>query len=480
MSSRAKLVCEIAIGLVFLVILASWFDIPFWFAARKLYKHTQLPQPNSVELVLDGVETLHRWQSAYLSRTLLSISKYHAVGPRLDQLNQFLTPISQTQQLNAVLRELRTGKFRYIVLLQNDEELRATGGFIGSFATVEINNGVLAPITVTDIYAPAGQLTDFIPPPTGVKEYLSSGKGWGLPDANWSPDFPTSAQTILDFLARAKYSPYRGIFAVNTQLFAQVLEVTGPIYLADQNQTISAENFTQILRADRQTFFAGSYQKVNVLKQLSARLQAKILELPASQKAQLAQIVIDNIRQQNIVAFSTIPDEQAVFEMLGIAGRFPKVESNTLFIAPVESNVGINKVNRSVQRQFELHVTDTQTAELKITFVNRDKYQGYIDYLRLYFSPDTQIEQLQLNGQQVSATSSAVLGAQEVGFLAPVSPNTTATVTAHLKSPPSGAWKNVQIVAQKGTAPVVWKLILPTQTTDRKVDNELHLPLSPQ
>src|SRR5579859_7780532 len=122
----------------------------------------------------------------------------HSIGP----LNYFLTRtqlpnlIAKLDDINTLAQILLTNTHRYVILFQNSEELRATGGFMGSYALVELQNGRLTKLDIQDIYQPDGQFYGFVEAPPGVKDYLSSGKGLRLPDANWSPDFPTSAAAI--------------------------------------------------------------------------------------------------------------------------------------------------------------------------------------------------------------------------------------------------------------------------------------------
>lgn len=83
-------------------------------------------------------------------------------------------------------------KQTYLVLLQNNMELRPTGGFIGSFALLTFNKGQLLDFEVRDVYSTDGQLKGHVEPPTELKEHLGEA-GWYLRDSNWDPDFPTSA-----------------------------------------------------------------------------------------------------------------------------------------------------------------------------------------------------------------------------------------------------------------------------------------------
>ena len=85
------------------------------------------------------------------------------------------------------------GNNTFIVLLQNNWELRPSGGFMGSYALVQFENNVLKDISVQDIYVPDGQIQGHVNPPKPVLQAFQQGF-WRLRDANWDPDFQKSAE----------------------------------------------------------------------------------------------------------------------------------------------------------------------------------------------------------------------------------------------------------------------------------------------
>src|SRR3989344_7519944 len=89
----------------------------------------------------------------------------------------------------ALLEELLggNGPRKYLFLFQNNHELRATGGFIGSYALLDINDGVVRRFFVDGIFNPDGQLKEKIVPPKPIQKISAS---WSLHDSNWFPDFP--------------------------------------------------------------------------------------------------------------------------------------------------------------------------------------------------------------------------------------------------------------------------------------------------
>lgn len=103
-----------------------------------------------------------------------------------------------------------------LVLLQNNMELRPTGGFIGSYALLNFFQGKLVDFEVYDVYEADGQLRGHAEPPADLKQYLGE-DGWYLRDANWSPLFPKPRFRRLGFLEKEMGKKWTG--------FGQLTEV---------------------------------------------------------------------------------------------------------------------------------------------------------------------------------------------------------------------------------------------------------------
>ena len=96
------------------------------------------------------------------------------------------------------------GQRTYLLLLQNQNEIRATGGFIGATAELPLTNGVLGPLVFEDsTRVDIPPLINNPPAPEPLFWYLWAGRLL-FRDANWNPDFPTSAETLLDLYAKSR------------------------------------------------------------------------------------------------------------------------------------------------------------------------------------------------------------------------------------------------------------------------------------
>lgn len=322
-----------------------------------------------------------------------------------------------TQMAPAVLGESR--KMQYLVLFQNNQELRPTGGFIGSFALVTVQNGKLLDFHVEDVYEADGQLNGYVTPPVEIIQYLGE-EQWFLRDVNWSPDFPTVAQQAAWFLEKELGVRPDGVIGINLSVAQALLAATGPIEVPDYNEIITKDNLYE--RAEmhaEMNFFPGSTQKRDFLSAVANQLFAQIMS-DKTNKAAIAEALVRSAEEAQILVSLTDPQVQRTFAALGwdggirtpncpqvVADRSCQVDT----VMQVEANVGVNKANEHVRRRMSHAVTLTSAAaeherriELQNTARSNAWPQGtYRTYIRWLVSDSAHTPEVLVNGQPMPA-----------------------------------------------------------------------------
>lgn len=321
--------------------------------------------------------------------------------------SDFLESLTTLNQAGADLLTLNnylaTGKKQIIILFQNTEEIRATGGFMGSYARLVFEAGKITNLEIQDIYEPDGQFRGFVDAPPGAKEYLSGGQGLRLPDANWQPDFPSSAKTIATYFAFGHERDIDLLVTLNVDLVEKVLKIVGDIYLPDYGLTAGADNLTDLAHADRNAFFAGSKQKVNFLSSLFNNLKFKLTTLSNQQVQSLLQTTQIALSKKDIQFFAWEEEIQSLFLKHQVAGALTRPASADLFFAQVESNVGINKANKKISRTVTLEIRPNSTTATTY-FHNDDQNsrENYINYHRFYLDPAVKVREIAFGGQTLT------------------------------------------------------------------------------
>ncbi len=395
--------------------------------------------------------------------------------------------------LSTFHQNVLTGNRNYVVLLQNSDELRATGGFPGTFAEVRLAHGQVENIKVFDIFAPSGQLQNQREAPPGVKEYLSGGSHWNLPDANWYPDFPTSAQTVMSFLGESGWQNLDGVIAINTSYIKSILDVVGPIWLPDYQLTVTSENIIESARADRESFFPGSYQKPQFLQTLSTYLRLKLSTLSTDQLKQITLITIKAFAAKDIQIYSRQPELQNVFQHFNVAGHWDPPTSAQgqppFAFGWVESNVGINKANRGIDRSLKIAKTDT-TLTVTATFTNTNPPQlvsdnpasnagtysrtgHYIDYQRVWVPDTLQVKSILVSDQPLEKWDEQIITTangqkiKQIGWVLTVAEQSQLTTSITMTDPTGLSFEAPQLWLwkQPGTPPTTYFISSTDQTT---------------
>lgn len=390
------IVPDIAFAQKATTLLATNRPLLFWLSQLQ----TEPFQPTESPLPFKSVET---FSNQLTNLTNQCAKTWFIASFKNGGICNLLTTANQlTHDLLPTLENHLDQNHTYIVLFQNSEELRASGGFMGSFARVTVGAQGISELTIQDIYEPDGQFQGFVPAPPGVAEYLSSGNGLRLPDANWAAHFPTAAQTILSYFSLGKEQDIDGIIAINSSLIEKLLAITGDIYLPDYQTNISATTFTTLARADRDSFFPGSKQKQHFLTSFMTQLKIRLSELSPSQRQALAELVTTSIASKDILAFSTNPNFQTFLSSHHVTGELIQPNTTDLLYL-LESNVGINKANKGVTRQVAIN-RENYRQTTTITFTNEnptsppptsaDKNLDYFNYQRLIVPTSWQVESI--------------------------------------------------------------------------------------
>ncbi|KUK84120.1 MAG: TPR repeat-containing protein [Microgenomates bacterium 39_6] len=340
-------------------------------------------------------------QSAYFKLTNVAATSKNLSAPFVKQNLSQLPAIIEGTKITLDSLPLLADFLSYeeqtiILLLQNNMELRPTGGFIGSLAVVEFSSGQLVDFTVKDVYEADGQLKGQVEPPPDLKEYLGE-ETWYLRDANWSPDFPTTAQQILWFWEKQLDKRADGVVAINLQVAKKVLSALGEVYLPDYQETINAQNLFE--RAEYHSeigFFPGSTQKKDFLGSLAFEI-LETLKRQDQLSASLLTAVQQSFLEEEVMMYFTDPNLEKQVMDLGFDGGIKeavcqKTSCLSSYLWPIDTNVGANKANFFIKRRLiqRLGVGDNQVSHsLRLTWQNTAQTESwpagaYKNYWRLY------------------------------------------------------------------------------------------------
>lgn len=300
----------------------------------------------------------------------------------------------------------------YLLLAQNNEELRATGGFISGVGELILKDGELFSLRFMDSYAVDNLSKSHPAPPPALARYMGADY-LVLRDANWSPDFLTAASVISSLYQLDQGLAIDGIVAADLTALGYLLTALGPLQIEGYKETITAENYLEVMVSYWETP-AGNldfgdaewwlHRKDFLGAVLGAAVQ-KILESPrVVDWIQLAIGLREALDEKHVLLFFDDEEIAATLRELGWDGAVLPTDGDYLMV--IDSNIGFNKVNPLIEERLEYHVwlDTTPRAELQITYRHRgithltqciqearygDSYADmrercYWDYVRVY------------------------------------------------------------------------------------------------
>lgn len=252
----------------------------------------------------------------------------------------------------------------YVVLLQNSSEVRATGGFIGSLAFIRINNGWIQDIKFKDVYEFDGQFFQDVPPPPGIEKISAQ---FRLRDANYWPDFPTSAKQIMWFLDKEKGPGVDGVFAITDNVIKDLLLLTGPILLDDVNISVNSKNFSQVM----------SYLVESKLNKKNPKGYLFIFAENLMQQAKKsmfslasAELLLKEMNEKQILAFSSHKELEEIFQYFSVSGEMllPKNSKNFEdYLLVAHTAIGANKSDQYIKERIEHSTKPLPTDQIEDT-----------------------------------------------------------------------------------------------------------------
>lgn len=242
---------------------------------------------------------------------------------------------------------------RYLVIFENSDEMRPSGGFMGSFVLVDVVDGV-----ITDQQFPKGGSYDLqgslsvaVRPPAPLAVFRPV---WQFHDTNWFADWPTSAKNIQWFYEHSGGPSIDGVVAITSPLLERVLDITGPITL--KGETITSKNVIE--RVQRKVEFEYDKTKNNpkeYIGELALALQSKLSTLNQQQLIELFRLVDSSIRERLVMVSTTDSLLNDRLRQLGALGEIKQTDGD--YASVVWSNIGGEKTDRVIEN--DIHITTT-------------------------------------------------------------------------------------------------------------------------
>jgi hypothetical protein len=279
----------------------------------------------------------------------------------------------------------------YLILFQNDKELRPTGGFLTAYALMTVEGGKITSVTSDDMYKLDEKIAEKIPPTPVLAQYLKVEESF-IRDSNLSPDFYQSCQKFEWFLARIPgFTQIDGIIGIDTYLVKDVLEVLGPVKLVGYEEEFSSENV--VYQLELYANLLGQYivGRKDLLGELMDAMMDKAFHAPRDRWKPLFEAGLELVGEKHILLYLHEPAAQTLAEKYNYAGRLQDFDGDYLHIN--DCNFAGAKANLYIQETVEQDITvaadGTVTKTVTIDLRNPEPADGwlngtYYDWMRIY------------------------------------------------------------------------------------------------
>lgn len=295
-----------------------------------------------------------------LNTAVLPLEMQEKLASARKQIGEFLAALLDVDRNYDVVLRLLGDKtpHRYLVLLQNNHERRATGGFIGSYLLIDVNDGKISKLTASDVYESDGQLREHVEAPPGIDEVADR---YYMRDANYSPDFPTSARQIMWFLEHSKGPSVDTVIAVDQSLVEALLTLTGPMRLEHFPLQISAENFNDVVSFYTEAKLSDSATPKQLLFDLIPALQANFKHLDLEALMALTKKMFEG---GHVQVYSNDLKIQNLVTRIGADGAISKPDGHTDYLSVITTSIGGNKSDAFIDMDLSHKTQLTQKGEI--------------------------------------------------------------------------------------------------------------------
>lgn len=321
----------------------------------------------------------------------------------LSKADDYAPDIKKALQIVPGLLAVGTPTKRYMIIMQNDKEIRPTGGFMTNYATFKISNGLLdSDFTSKDMYSVDLTLdqidayTDFPDPPAPYGSLLKVER-WYARDTNYSPDFVTSMDEFLSYynwagrISPFEIKPVDGIIAIDTNVISELLEVTGPVTV--NGTTYTQDNVVLELEKVASLALAEQANRKRVLGDLMQGMLINVFESDSNLWPKLIDKGVNLAIRKHISIYVFDAEAQALLDSYGVGGRITEnVDGDYSMV--VSTNLGGDKTNWFTNKQVD-HTLEKEgdkwirTVKIKYQYTEPGAdYSAFVkrfrDWVRVY------------------------------------------------------------------------------------------------
>ncbi|MDD5039843.1 MAG: DUF4012 domain-containing protein [Patescibacteria group bacterium] len=319
-----------------------------------------------------------------------------AAGPLKEKVPQLQSGIEHAINASQIIPTIAgyPGQKTYLFLLQNNTEMRPTGGFIGTYGILKVKNGDINYFQTDNIYnldKPSEAWLD-IEPPWPLTRY-NAVQNWYLRDSNWAPHFPEVADKAEWFYhqERGQEENIDGVIAVTPTFIQSLLTLTGDIKV--DGLTFTSTNLVDTLQYQVEQGFLrqgiDESSRKEIIGTLSEKILEQVLSLPKSKWSDLWAVFNNDLQEKQILLYIKDQYVQEYISKENWGGEI--IEATGDYLAIIDANLASLKTDPVVKRTIDYSIQQDNKyyiATVSIKFNHEGsldwKTTRYRTYTRVY------------------------------------------------------------------------------------------------
>lgn len=308
-------------------------------------------------------------------------------------------------------------KRQYLVLFQNDKELRPTGGFLTAYSIMSVSKAKFEPVSSDDIYNLDSKYKPTQPAPQPIVDLIKGpyvlSQSIRLRDMNYSPDYKVAMDLFSKEAEKIGMKGVDGIISVDTGLLVNLLGALGEIGVPGfGNFSTKIEpkcNCPQVIY-ELESFAdiegpiiwdpvtgkiilrpPNSDNRKKIIGPLMNSILANAMAQPKEKMPALIESIFKSVVEKHVLFYLYDEKAQQAVEKFGIAGRINNYQGDYLHVN--DSNLGGRKSNLYVKHEVHQEISVNKDGLIEktvtLTYKNTEKYDGWLNsvlpnWVRLY------------------------------------------------------------------------------------------------
>lgn len=245
----------------------------------------------------------------------------------------------------------------YLIIAQNEDELRPTGGYITGVGEVRMENGRIAAVTFRDSYAVDDFTQPYPDPPEPLRRYMGIDL-WVFRDTNWSPDFPTAARQAIALYRLGYPVTVDGVIALDQYAVKKLVGAVGPLPVEGAEEPLTGETVISYMRRAWEPeggHLTGEWwrERKSFMGPLAEAFWARI-QVGDVDWLRLAKTVVRLLDEKHLLLYIPHPVVAPLLAERGWDGALRAGPADFLLV--VDANVGYNKASAKVQQAITYEV----------------------------------------------------------------------------------------------------------------------------